>query len=472
MSSILTTRARAKPFVVKYSKTRLEVVEGPDVGLVLEIAWQPNHCGDGRTKRALFSTTTPCRVSTARSNLMQDGVRVRDRGSRNGVFTSTARIFDAVCVAPQVLVLGATKIAMTPLDETVERLQSPTDRSAISRASTMARARELFADLERVAPSEATLLIEGETGTGKDVVAESVHREAPEAKGLSWSSIAARSPPASPRQNCSATSATHSRGPEPHARGYSSRLEAAPCFSTRSVSCRKTCNPSFSGCSRSAKCVAWVRPGRSRSMSGSWPRRTLAKCSAGRLVSAGPLLSSGSGLCLPPTVARADVGFSSSRRALLGARVSARSLGGTTRSVAALAAHHWPGNVRELRNAVQRLLLTPGRPLGATFSAPQEADRAVVELRPLRLARREASDAFERSYMAALLTRNQWPCWRCGTRRRGLASDAQQADAQACPRLLEHGNRRRLGRIRRSHVILRGGPASRRALPSGARNKP
>ena len=71
-----------------------------------------------------------------------------------------------------------------------------------------------------------------------------------------------------------------------------------------------------------------------------------------------------------------------------------------------LAAHHWPGNVRELRNAVQRLLLTPGRPLGATFSAPQEADRAVVELRPLRLARREASDSFERSYMAALLAKS------------------------------------------------------------------
>jgi DNA-binding NtrC family response regulator len=71
-----------------------------------------------------------------------------------------------------------------------------------------------------------------------------------------------------------------------------------------------------------------------------------------------------------------------------------------------LAAHHWPGNVRELRNAVQRLLLTPGRPFGATLSAPQElADRAAVELRPLRLARREASDAFERSYMAALLTK-------------------------------------------------------------------
>src|SRR6266852_2509550 len=35
--------------------------------------------------------------------------------------------------------------------------------------------RSLMADLARIAPTEVTLLIEGETGTGKDVVAHAVH---------------------------------------------------------------------------------------------------------------------------------------------------------------------------------------------------------------------------------------------------------------------------------------------------------
>src|SRR4051812_8414725 len=168
MSSILTTRASAKPFVVKYSKTRLEVVEGPDVGLVLEIAGSRITVGTAEQNGLVLHDDTVSREHCEIESL-QDGIRVRDRGSRNGVFTSTARIFDAVFVAPQVLVLGATKIAMTPLDQTVERLQSPTDRFGDFLGSS-ARARELFADLERIAPSEATLLIEGETGTGKDVV--------------------------------------------------------------------------------------------------------------------------------------------------------------------------------------------------------------------------------------------------------------------------------------------------------------
>ena len=73
-------------------------------------------------------------------------------------------------------------------------------------------------------------------------------------------------------------------------------------------------------------------------------------------------------------------------------------------------AHRWPGNVRELRNAVQRLLVTPDRPLrewtapgAAPPSAP--ASPAKEEVLPLRVARREAADAFERAYLAAVLAR-------------------------------------------------------------------
>src|SRR5262249_51561414 len=41
--------------------------------------------------------------------------------------------------------------------------------------------RELFSQLERVAPTDATVLIEGETGTGKEGVAESLHDASPRA---------------------------------------------------------------------------------------------------------------------------------------------------------------------------------------------------------------------------------------------------------------------------------------------------
>jgi DNA-binding NtrC family response regulator len=72
-------------------------------------------------------------------------------------------------------------------------------------------------------------------------------------------------------------------------------------------------------------------------------------------------------------------------------------------------AHRWPGNVRELKNAVQRLLVTPERPLRsfrAESSAAPPPVRAGVPS-PLRVARREAADAFERDYLRAILEHTQ-----------------------------------------------------------------
>ena len=73
-------------------------------------------------------------------------------------------------------------------------------------------------------------------------------------------------------------------------------------------------------------------------------------------------------------------------------------------------AHRWPGNVRELKNAVQRLLVTPERPLrsaSAEAGSPPQPVRGVGAPSPLRLARREAADSFERDYLRAILEHTQ-----------------------------------------------------------------
>jgi transcriptional regulator with PAS, ATPase and Fis domain len=72
-------------------------------------------------------------------------------------------------------------------------------------------------------------------------------------------------------------------------------------------------------------------------------------------------------------------------------------------------AHRWPGNVRELNNAVQRFLVTPERALvparEPTGAAPPESITRAVNVLPLRVARREANDEFERNYLQSLLDR-------------------------------------------------------------------
>ena len=67
----------------------------------------------------------------------------------------------------------------------------------------------------------------------------------------------------------------------------------------------------------------------------------------------------------------------------------------------------WPGNVRELRNAVDRLLVTPERALAQlqASAVPHLPSASEMELVPLRVARRDASEEFERSYLARLLAK-------------------------------------------------------------------
>ena len=109
-------------------------------------------------------------------------MRVRDLGSTNGVFAGGVRFYDAVVPFDSRLRLGDTELGLSALAETVEREQTTRDRFG-DLLGASPRMRELFADLERIAATDVTLLIEGETGTGKEIVAESVHRASARAAG-------------------------------------------------------------------------------------------------------------------------------------------------------------------------------------------------------------------------------------------------------------------------------------------------
>jgi transcriptional regulator with GAF, ATPase, and Fis domain len=68
-------------------------------------------------------------------------------------------------------------------------------------------------------------------------------------------------------------------------------------------------------------------------------------------------------------------------------------------------AYRWPGNVRELRHMVERLIVTPDRALrsiAAEISGPPKTGRTTADA-TLRRARKIANDAFEREYLRALL---------------------------------------------------------------------
>jgi transcriptional regulator with GAF, ATPase, and Fis domain len=111
-----------------------------------------------------------------------DGVKVRDLDSTNGTKVHGARVTEAVVQAGTVLKVGEVEIVLRPAARNVEVL--PSDKTwfgaAIGKSLGM---RTIFGMLERIASTEATVLLEGETGTGKDVLARAIWTESARASG-------------------------------------------------------------------------------------------------------------------------------------------------------------------------------------------------------------------------------------------------------------------------------------------------
>lgn len=102
------------------------------------------------------------------------GVELRDLDSTNGTTLGGYRVTSGVLEAGALIGAGETKLRFEILPEHVGEPVSREDRfgPVLGRSVAM---RRLFAILERVAPSDASILLEGETGTGKGLLAEAIH---------------------------------------------------------------------------------------------------------------------------------------------------------------------------------------------------------------------------------------------------------------------------------------------------------
>ncbi|MGV3623099.1 MAG: sigma 54-interacting transcriptional regulator [Archangium sp.] len=121
-------------------------------------------------------------VSGLHAELTHDeaGIRVRDLGSRNGTRIDGVLIRDAVLTDEATISLGATELRFAPGTEAVELAASEAESFGplVGRSAVM---RELFAQLEQYAKSDATVLLRGETGSGKEAVAEALVQAGPRA---------------------------------------------------------------------------------------------------------------------------------------------------------------------------------------------------------------------------------------------------------------------------------------------------
>ncbi|MBX3263945.1 MAG: sigma 54-dependent Fis family transcriptional regulator [Labilithrix sp.] len=160
---------------------KLVAVSGPSAGRAFAVVRSSATVGRHPTND--FVVDDP-RVSGAHLELtrVQDRVRARDVGSTNGTWLGQHKVLDVELAIGGELTIGDTLLRLE-VDETA--VAPPLNEresfgELVGRSSAM---RELFTTLERIAAKDLAVLVQGETGAGKEAVARAIHAASPRAPG-------------------------------------------------------------------------------------------------------------------------------------------------------------------------------------------------------------------------------------------------------------------------------------------------
>jgi DNA-binding NtrC family response regulator len=105
------------------------------------------------------------------------GFLLRDLGSTNGTSLGGHRVVTAYLAPASILRVGQTMLCFDATCALTEPLSDDRELGAVLGKSPAMR--RLFAVLRRAVATDTTLLLEGETGTGKTLIAEAVHDAGP-----------------------------------------------------------------------------------------------------------------------------------------------------------------------------------------------------------------------------------------------------------------------------------------------------
>ena len=333
---------------------------------------------------------------------------------RRGAFDFITKPF-----VPEVLLASATRAMEhtrlvrenNRLRDTVVRLEGSSEITGRSLAI-----RQLREKIARVAPTNATVLITGETGTGKELVARAIHRN----------SLRAEKPLVS--VNCAAFTETlleselfgHERGAFTGAdRAREGVFEAAHEGTLFLDEAAEMSLPA------QAKLLRVLTDGLVTRLGSTKPRHTdvrllvatnrdLKRRVAGRPFSRRSVLSAGggsaNGSCHCAIIARISPSFVLTSWRKLSAILKRRRAESATEAIQTLLSYDFPGNIRELRNLIERACILSGQeeitPENFPVSTPRSANGAVprssAELTPDQLAEMIPETHNLRDFLASL----------------------------------------------------------------------
>lgn len=154
---------------------RLEVVSGADAGLVYVSARERIVVGTRSTADLVVTDSAVSRYHCA-FTLRGNRVELEDLESRNGTRVEGVTIARVWLDHEVNIQIGTTRLRFR-LDEALAEVELSTRTQFGELVGISPSIRAVFAVCEHAAASDATVLLQGETGTGKDVTALSIHLE-------------------------------------------------------------------------------------------------------------------------------------------------------------------------------------------------------------------------------------------------------------------------------------------------------
>lgn len=154
---------------------RIRIVRGPGEGTTFNVDRPRVVIGRSKAADVQIADATVSAFHVELSPTEQ-GIRVLDRSSTNGVSVGGIKIVEAIVPSGAALQLGAAVVVVEyGADYELPTLDVMKYGPLVGGSLAM---RRLYAVLDRLAPTDLSVLIEGETGTGKQLAAQVLHERA------------------------------------------------------------------------------------------------------------------------------------------------------------------------------------------------------------------------------------------------------------------------------------------------------
>jgi DNA-binding NtrC family response regulator len=161
---------------------RLVVVEGVDRGAALALVRAQATVGRHPTNDLVLRDARVSSVHAELSPRSAGRALLRDAGSTNGIWLGRERVLEIEIAPGAVVRMGDTTLELVA-DQRTQAAPVEAPPSFGNLVGSTREMRELFSVLERIAPKPLSVLVQGETGTGKEEVARAVHAKSPRSNG-------------------------------------------------------------------------------------------------------------------------------------------------------------------------------------------------------------------------------------------------------------------------------------------------